>query len=282
MEAVYGAERAETEMTLAAQELEEALAELPDAQKPLAVDPRRVDPDNTPSAIDYNRGALFHYNLERAFGRAAYDRFLASWFDGHAFESVTTEDFLAYLNRELIEPNADRFPLVKAKQWIYEPQPPADAVWPQTEAFAIVDRQREAWLAGEISVDEIDAADWTVDQWRRFLTLLPESVAREQMAALDRRFALTASGNAMIARDWFVAAVEHGYEPAYPAIEAHLKRVGRIVLISSIYEALARTPDGRAFAERVYAEARANYHPIARAVVDGVLERGAAGSAGSR
>jgi aminopeptidase N len=279
MEAVYGVERARMEAALEAQELEEALEELPDAQKPLAVDPRTLDPEDMPSAIAYNRGALFHRNLERAFGRETYDRFLSSWFDSRAFESVTTEDFLAFLNRELIAPNPGRFTLAKAKQWIYEPQLPADTVWPRTEAFAIVDRQREAWLGGEISIDEIDAADWTVDQWRRFLTRLPETVTREQMTALDRRFALTESGNKVIARDWFVAAVEHGYEPAYPGIEAHLKTVGRMLLIRPIYQALVKTRDGRAFAERVYAEARPNYHPIARAAVDDVLVEAAAESA---
>jgi leukotriene-A4 hydrolase len=279
MEAVYGVERAEMERTLEARELEEALQELPDAQKPLAVDPRDMDPENTPSAIAYNRGALFHYNLEKAFGRAAYDRFLASWFESRAFQSVTTEDFLLFLHGELIEPDGDRFSLAEARQWIYEPQPPSDASWPETEAFAIVDRQREAWLGGVISADEIEAGDWTVDQWRRFLTGLPGDVTREQMAALDRRFALTDTRNKMIARDWFVAAVEHGYEPAYPAIEQHLKTVGRMLLIRPIYEALAKTPDGRAFAARVYAEARPNYHPIARASVDRALAEAGEGDA---
>lgn len=271
MEAVYGERRAQMEMALEAQELAEALDELPDDKQPLATDPRGKDPDDTPSAIAYNRGALFHYNLEKAFGRQSYDRFLSQWFDAHAFESVTTEDFLRFLNDELITKHPGVFPLAKAKQWIYEPALPEDTIWPESDAFDTVDAQRQAWLAGELPVDRIDADDWTVQQWQRFISKLPEDTSAAQMAALDQRFGFTETGNKMIARQWYIAAVEHGYTQAYPAIERHLKSVGRMLLITPIYKALAQTPQGRQFAERVYAEAKSGYHPIARASVERVL-----------
>ena len=271
MEALYGKKRAQMEMALEGQELKAAMKTLSDASKPLASDPRDKDPDDASSAIAYNRGALFHYNLEQAFGRETYDRFLASWFDSHAFQSVTTEDFLKFLNSELIEKRPGTFSLAKAKQWIYSPELPDDTIWPESDAFESVDAQRASWLAGEISVDDIQADDWTVQQWQRFISSLPEDMSLEQLAALDGRFHLTQTRNKMIAREWFIVAVKHQYKPAYPAIEAHLKSVGRMLLITPIYKALAKTEDGREFAERVYAEARPNYHPISRASVDKVL-----------
>jgi hypothetical protein len=279
MEAVYGESRASMEMALDAQELQQAQREIEDAKKPLAVDPRGEDPDETPSAIAYNRGALLHYNLEKAFGRERYDRFLASWFDRNAFQSVTTEDFLTSLYDELLAHAPSLFPLAKAKQWLYEPELPPDTVWPETEAFEIVDGQREAWLRGEITTAEIDAEGWAVEQWRRFISLFPDDVTPAQMAELDARFDLTGSGNKMIARDWFIEAAEHQYRPAYPAIEAHLKTVGRMLLIAPIYEAFVNRPEGRAFAKRVYNEARPNYHPIARASVDRVFADAGEGDA---
>lgn len=271
MEAVYGEKRAQAEMTLEGQELQEALETLKDSQKPLAVDMRDRDPDETPSAIAYNRGAMFHYNLEKAFGREAYDAFLSGWFDAHAFQSVTTEDFLSYLDQALLEKHPGTFPPAKARQWIYQPDLPEDTVWPQSDAFETVDAQREAWMAGELAATDIDATDWTVQQWTRFLSLLPETLTADQMAALDARFHLTDTGNKMIARQWFITAVERQYQPAYPAIEQHLKTVGRMLLITPIYKALAKTPEGREFAERVYAASKAGYHPIARASIERAL-----------
>jgi len=268
------------ELTLTAQELEMALRELPDARKPLVTDPRGQDPANMPSPIAYDRGALFHYNLEQAFGRDAYDRFLARWFERYAFSSVTSENFLLFLNDELIATNPGAFSPAEARQWLYEPEPPDSTIWPESEAFVTVDRQRAAWIAGEISAREIDAEGWTWHHWLRFISLLPDDLTREQMAELDARFDLTRASNKMIAREWFIEAVEREYTAAYPAIEEHLKSVGRMLLITPIYEALARTPDGRVLAERIYDEARSSYHPIARASVERALAE--AGEEGER
>ena len=48
--------------------------------------------------------------------------------------------------------------------------------------------------------------------------------------------------------------------------------IGRMRFVGPLYRELVKTPDGRAFAERVYAKARPTYHPIGQASVERILK----------
>ena len=82
---------------------------------------------------------------------------------------------------------------------------------------------------------------------------------------------LTSSGNSEILTDWFRVTIAADYQPAYPAIEKFLKSVGRRKFLSPIYRALAATPEGLERAKKIYAEARAGYHSVARGTIDQML-----------
>jgi hypothetical protein len=51
-----------------------------------------------------------------------------------------------------------------------------------------------------------------------------------------------------------------------------MTRIGRRYLIVPLYEALAKTPDGRAFAREVYAKAKPGYHPLTQASIEKALD----------
>ena len=51
----------------------------------------------------------------------------------------------------------------------------------------------------------------------------------------------------------------------------YMTRIGRRYLVVPLYEALAKTPDGLAFARRVYAKAKAGYHPMTRTSIEKAL-----------
>ena len=51
----------------------------------------------------------------------------------------------------------------------------------------------------------------------------------------------------------------------------YMTRIGRRYLVVARYEALAKTPDGKAFARSVYEKARAGYHPLTQASIEKVL-----------
>ena len=45
------------------------------------------------------------------------DSFLKNYFDDHKFQTITTEEFLAYLDQNLLEGEEDG---LMVKQWVYQ------------------------------------------------------------------------------------------------------------------------------------------------------------------
>ncbi|MGB7904188.1 MAG: M1 family metallopeptidase [Steroidobacteraceae bacterium] len=270
MEAVYGEERGRLEWGVGQQDLRLALAELkPDEawQGVLAPD-LSLHKGEDGSAVAYEKGALFLYQLERRFGRPQLDAFLQGWFDRHAFTSVTTPQFVAELQDGLMRQYPGRIDAAFLASWIDDAGLPADAEFVQSDTLARVDAQRMRWEQGSLATDALQTAGWTVQEWLQFLNRAtrPQPVARLQ--ELDRRFQLTASPNAEIAHSWFRLALASGYPGIEPALEGYLTGIGRLKLIEPLYEDLLRTPQGAAFARRSYALARPGYHAIAQHRLD--------------
>ena len=274
MEAVYGDERARMEWGVGLQDLRIALADLPRGQEwrgAMAPDlSQHLDDDG--SAVAYELGALFLYQLEQKYGRAALDAFLATWFDEHAFTSVTTPQFVRELREGLIARDPSRIDDAFLRRWIDEPGLPADAVLVSSEAFARVDAQRRRWESGELSTDALETSRWTVQEWLQFLNGIERPHAVPVLAELDRRFALTGTRNAEIAHAWYRLALASGYPGLEPELERYLRGIGRVRLIRPLYVDLMKNPEGAQFARRVYALARPGYHAIAQRAVDRVVK----------
>ena len=94
------------EAALGLQSLHEEIASLNDPDEILHIDLKGRDPDAGSTDIPYEKGALFLLQLEETFGRARFDRFLRGYFDHFAFQSITTDQFHAYLKQNLL----DKFP----------------------------------------------------------------------------------------------------------------------------------------------------------------------------
>ena len=269
MEAVYGRERGDIERVLEAEELKRDLPEVPEAQRALAGPPQGGDPDDNASSIAYNRGSLFLYNLELAFGRTRIDAFLRDWFDRNAFTSRSTEDFLGFLDERLLKPHPELFDPALARDWIYQPALPASTQFPASDAFEKVAQARNDWLDGRIGASQLPIAAWSVLHWTYFLDGLPERTRPAQLAELDAAARLTSSQNRFLLRSWLPLTIRHGYGAADEAVRQHLLTVGRIYYIRPVYQALLSTEAGRAKA--IYAEARPGYHPIAQTSIDKLI-----------
>ena len=217
-----------------------------------------------------NAGLLTY--LEHKFGRDTFDAFLRGWFDDNAFQSRTTEDFIAYVEAKLLAPNPGVVTRAKLDEWIYAPAMPADAVYAQSDAFTKVDEQRSAFLDGRIPARKLKTKAWSSHEWQHFLDNLPATVSAAQLAELDREFRLTRARDSYVAVSWFRVAIRHGHAPVLPAVERFLLTVGRMRFINPLYRELAKTPDGRAFAQRVFDKARPTYHPIGQASVERILK----------
>ncbi|MEP6938552.1 MAG: M1 family metallopeptidase [Rudaea sp.] len=273
VEAVYGKQQADEEFLVAANELRAAIAKVPPTEQVLVPDLNGKDADDSLSDITYTKGSWFLQALEHTFGRVQFDAFLRGYFDHFAFQSITTDQFVAYLKKNLLEKSPGKFSMAEVNAWLHEPGIPADAPLPTSERFAMQDKLRERFVVGGLDAKGLDGKHWSTQEWQYFLDQLPRKLSSAQMQDLDDAYQLTGTRNAEIAFRWYRLAIGSDYENAFPAMREHMIRIGRRILVVPLYEALAKTPKGKALAEEIYAQARPGYHPLTR----GSIERALAG-----
>ena len=277
MEAVYGEPRVRMEWVLGRQDLEEdvfeTLKETPGDQI-LEVDLAGRDPDDAFSNIPYEKGAHLLLLMERTWGRDAFDPFLKSWFDEHAFRSVTTDDFRAFLHERLAGKHAPIGGAVApdVEAWLTRPGIPEELPRVESDEFAKVDAALASWMAGDAAAAKsISTQGWTTHHWQHFLRSMPEDLGAKRMAALDAAFALTKTGNSEVLEEWLLLAVRHNYEPARGRMEAFLTGMGRRKFLTPLYREMVRTDEGRVMARAIYDKARPMYHAISRRTLDPIV-----------
>jgi leukotriene-A4 hydrolase len=272
IEEIYGKRRAEMEAALGFVELTEEIARLDDKDELLFGSCTGGDPEDCTTKVPYEKGALFLLHLERTFGRARFDQFLRAYFDKFAFQSITTHDFVEYLERNLIGKDPAVAETVRVNEWLYEPGIPASAPIPSSEAFKAIENEARAWLDGRRSASAIDVSSWSVQEWLHFLNYLPHDLASSKLAELDQHFQLTLSKNSEIIHQWLLLAIRGNYPSAFKRLEEFLISVGRERLIKPLFEELVKSDPGKIWARDVYAKARPSYSPIIVKKLDQVLE----------
>ena len=276
-EQVFEPETKKMEIVINETSLRDELGDIPASRQSLVLPPLTgLDPDEALTDVAYVKGHWFLRFLEERFGREIFDPFLRSWFDAYAFESVSSETFIDYLNAELLPKKPDAVSQDELREWLYGPGIPKGAPETSSDRLKAADAQRERWLKGRTPADELDTRGWVTQQWLHFLDGLPAELEGEQMVELDDAFKFTGTPNGEIAMRWYPLAVRSGYFEAQPAIAEFLGKIGRRKLIMPIYSALAESDEGRAFAREVFARARAGYHPITIGSVEAALAEPAA------
>jgi leukotriene-A4 hydrolase len=256
IEKVYGREREEMEAALGRRELDREMASLPESDRVLHLPLAGRDPDDGCTLVPYEKGALLLRTIEREVGRERFDRFLRSYFDHFAFQSITTADFLNFLHRELSVS-------VPLEEWIFQPGIPPAAAEPHSDAFSVLEAEAARWQQGQ----PIETGRWSTQEWLHFMRILEHP----DMERLDREFRFSESGNSEILHQWLLMSVRAHYEPALPDLERFLCSVGRRKFLKPIYTELLKTPEGRQRAQRIYQHARPGYHPIAQTTLDALI-----------
>lgn len=272
MQMVYGDERFEMEAVLGRQDLQADIDNLNSQDQIMAIDLRGRDPDDVFSNIPYEKGALFLRELEQKVGRDNFDKFLLGYFKNFAFQSITTDEFVSYLEQTLLKEHGDKLSKQRIQQWIFEPGVPEGAPTPESDAFSIVDQARQGWLSGKIQASEIDSKDWVVHQWLYFLNNMPDKLSQAQLAELDAALNLTSSKNNEIAHSWLLISVENWYQPAFVRLHEYLTSIGRNKLVKPLYKALSQTAEGKKMAKKAFEEAKAGYHPLTVKANEGFVQ----------
>ncbi len=278
VESLYGKEQSSMEYAIARNALKKEIATMPEATQALAVKPgTKLDADDALSAVSYDKGAWFLQMLEERFGRQEFDAFLRGYFDHFAFQSITTEQFLAYAKKHLFDKHPNLVSDAEIQEWIYAPGIPAGAPQVQSRGFSNTDTARIAWQGiGQLPNPQLTDA-WITQQWVHFIEGMGDKLTVEQVKQLDDAYHFTGTANGEIAMRWYPLTIRSGYVDARPEIAKFIERVGRRKLIMPIYEELVKTPDGLAFAQETFARAKPGYHPITTGSVEAVLAKASAG-----
>ncbi len=268
MEALYGKDYTDMLALLGFQDLKSELSSLNKDMQKLKLKLNGLHPDDAMSDIAYEKGYFFLRMLEEKKGRAKMDSFLKNYFDDHKFQTITTEEFLAYLDENLLEGEEDGLMI---NQWVYQSGLPENC--PKVLSSRFLQAEKAVDLFLKKGVDNIvdAAADWSTHEWLHFIKHLPENINKNQLEKLDETFNLSSNGNAEILCVWFLISIKADYRPAFDPMKTFLTKIGRRKFLQPIYEELAKNPVNKKWAKEVYVKARVNYHYVSFNTVDEIL-----------
>jgi leukotriene-A4 hydrolase len=273
MEDIYGKDYSDMLLSIEYQELQAENEDILSGSHPedthLKLHLEGRDPDEGMTSIAYVKGALFLKTLEAAVGREKFDPFLKSYFDTYAFQPMTTEMFVDYLNKNLLTPNNVNF---NVNEWVYGQGIPESCIAVQSDRFEKVSEKAEL-ISTMSSAKELNVkkTDWSTQEWMHFIREIPEEADAAKMAMLDKEYNFSNCGNSEIMAEWYVVSIQKDYDKIDPYMEKFLINVGRRKFLQPIYEELAKSEEGLAQAKEIYAKARPNYHSISSGTIDDIL-----------
>ncbi|MCT4581586.1 MAG: M1 family metallopeptidase [Flavobacteriales bacterium] len=268
MEAIEGKDYADMLALLGYQDLERSLGELrPEFQK-LRLNLTGFHPDDAMTDIAYEKGYFFLRLLEDQVGRETFDQFLKTYFDEHKFQTITTDQFLTYLDKELLKPNQVA---LNIEEWVDKPGLPQNCPKVVAVRFQNVEQQLANYKE-HFDVSILKTEDWSTHEWLHFLRHLDSTLTIAQFEELDRAFDLTNSGNSEIAAIWFEKSIYANYRGIDNALKTFLGRVGRRKFLKPLYEALASTPEGLERGRAIFAVSKPNYHYVSINTIEQILQ----------
>lgn len=295
MEALRGKEIADVLAQVEFGELENTLKELKAAKvyddSKLHLNLSNRDPDIAMSDIAYVKGAFFFRSLEQSVGRRKLDAFLKNYFQKHAFQTISSAQFVAYLKTHLLQQTTVQF---NYNDWIYKPGLPSNCARISSPRLAKMTAYIERFNKGENPFEtkykikwvrkngkrkkvkqkiSVSYHDFLVQEWQLFIRGIHKDTPPTRLKELDQQFHFSKSGNSEILCDWFVLAAQSKYAFEIEAdIQSFLTKIGRRKYVLPIYETLAKSPAGLKLAQRIFHGAKENYHSVTRGSVWKVLK----------
>jgi aminopeptidase N len=274
IERLRGRDFAEMQAVLGMQDLKETLEDLKkepdDTRLKLGLENR--DPDDGMTDVAYEKGYLFLRLIEETVGRQKFDRFLTSYFDEHAFKSITTESFLHYLKVNLLNEKNGFNDKLNIDEWVYKSGIPANCPKIVSEKFKTIESKATLFISGS-SAAELNLYHVSTNEWLHFLDMLPNKLSPAQMIDLDSAYQFTESGNAEILCKWLRKSIASNYAKANEPLEYFLIHTGRRKFVKPLYSELAKTPEGLAKAKLIYTKAKPNYHALVINTLEQILEK---------
>ncbi len=222
----------------------------------LTPDVSKTDPDEAFSTIPYVKGLMFLRCLEKEVGEDDFNRFIWQYIITFRHATISTSEFLKFASGFLPVGTLER---CRVWDWINEPDLPSNA--PKTTSV-LASRPTELAESKKVPSKK-ETENWIAAQWQLYFELLPRPLEPKKFAMLMKRFALHKSKNPNLRYTFLLLAIESAQTKCVSGeIQELLTEYGGITYVSRLYGALCKTPDGADLAKKIFARARAGYHPI--------------------
>lgn len=228
-----------------------------------------LDPDLTTTTIPYHKGNAFLTHLEETVGRKKFDAFIKTYIDTYRFTSLSTQQFITFLEEKLGEDIRD----IDIDTWLYEPGFPEFAPVLNSRVYENIFAKAAAFANGD-QIVEADIAGWKPAEVTLFLRLLPKNLEGSSVRYLEALFNIKESKNATILTSFYVNALQSDYAESLPRIERFTKSIGRSFLVTKIFRAMLGSNWARNEARRIFESAKAHYHPITISNIEEILAAG--------
>src|SRR5438045_3538685 len=248
LEALCGRDVAELHAASGRHDLQTALdrfAARPELTR-LRTDLEGVDPDEAYSSVPYEKGYLLLRKLEEVAGRPAWDRFLRAYLAKCRLQSITTDDFLQFLETQLPGLAAR----AGALEFIDRPGLPGDA--PQARSARL-----EALRSG--GAEPRNPTE---------LLVVLQATAPDvtKLRELDSRWDLSRRKSLELRHTFVLLQLRAGMPEGVDGARRVLLEAGRRRYLRPTYTELARRDP--AAAARISDDARAGYHHTARTLAE--------------
>lgn len=275
MEEVSGKDYADMLALISYQDLKDEVEAMTKAGKSedtkLKLDLTGRNPDDGVTSIAYDKGFYLLKLIENTVGREKFDVFLNQYFAEYAFKTTNTEDFLIYLDKNLLSKEVGSMEKINPKEWIYKTGIPSTIPKIESERYNKAIAAAQSWKDGTPAA-QLDTKDWAYQQWLFFLRALPAELSKQEMEQLDKKFKFSDTGNNEVLGEWLVKVAHNQYEKSYPQLRKFLVNVGRRKFLSPIYAQLIANEKTIPLAKSIFEEAKPNYHFVASSSIEKMLD----------
>lgn len=232
--------------------------------------PSDVNPDDAFSSVPYEKGYLFLRWIESHVGKAAMDRWIRAYVKKFEWQSITTEQFLEFLDQGLIRGNSELKAKLNIHEWVYEPGLPEARPVIQSKALMHVESVARKWVEKGM-LDSKAVRSFSPYEWLHFFSKVSGVMNPERFRELESCAALSRSKNAEIAFGWIKLGLEAKYEPTLKWVEPFLGSIGRGKFVNPIFQRLIERVETRPLGRSLYEKFKPRYHAIVTTRVEKLL-----------
>lgn len=248
----------------------DAMGEMEAKDTRLILDIGDGDPDDSYSAVAYEKGFTFLLYLERLMGTSQFEKFFQAYIKRFASHTLTSDEFKAFFC-EHFKGKKEELLSIDWDLWFYgEGMPPVLPELDQSMAAAsqsLADRWMAVDREAKAPPAKNETGSWSSLQITCFLDDLAQKIGDQPfklttLNAMDALYKFSESRNSEILYRYCELAIPAEDESVLPVCIRFITTQGRMKFVRPLYRALFKTKMGKKLAVDTFLKNKDFYHPI--------------------